>query len=89
MKNYLIMVYNFSQWMWVYDFQNKKWNKFNWGNNISPKQFQEIAEKYNMFYFSAKDVEESYSKFDKDEIEFMGFDDPNWKEKVRIISYVG
>lgn len=59
------------------------------GNNISPKQFQEIAEKYNMFYFSAKDVEESYSKFDEDEIEFMGFDDPNWKEKVRIISYVG
>lgn len=42
-----------------------------------------------MFYFSAKDVEESYSKFDEDEIEFMGFDDPNWKEKVRIISYVG
>lgn len=59
------------------------------GNNISPKQFLEIAEKYNMFYFSAKDVEESYSKFDEDEIEFMGFDDPNWKEKVRIISYVG
>lgn len=42
-----------------------------------------------LIFFTASDIEESYSKFDIDEVEFMGFDNPLWKENVKVVNYVG
>ena len=83
------MIYSFGQWTWIYDFKNKKWDKFNWCVDNANDKFLDFAKTHNVNFFTASDIEESYSKFDIDEVEFMGFDNPLWKENVKVVNNVG
>lgn len=88
MSNYLIMVYGFSHWTWIYDFKNKKWDKFNWCNKNANEKFIEVVKTHHTLFFNATEMEEAYTKFDEYELEYMGFENPNWKDFVKVVSYV-
>lgn len=45
------MIYSFGQWTWIYDFKNKKWDKFNWCVDNANDKFLDFAKTHNVNFF--------------------------------------